>query len=351
MAKVALIFGITGQTGSYLAEHLLFLGYTVHGVIRRSSTFNTLRLEPIWKEIKDTLHYGDVIDPMSVTQIVKTIQPDEIYNLAAQSHVKVSFDMPHYTTSVDALGTLNILEAIRVNSLEKQTRFYQANTSEMFGGHPDDYPEDVWKDIKENGMNEQTPMYPKSPYGAAKLYSHNLVSIYRSSYGMFAVSGICFNHESERRDPRFVTRKVTRLVAQIAKGEEKKVLLGNLDAERDWGYAKDYAVAIYSTLQMEKPLDLVIATGETYSVRYLVEVAFKAVGKIIEWRGNGESEVGVDKETGTILVQVSEKYYRPNEVHYLKGDSSLARKVLDWNPSITFEDMIENMVKNDIQTT
>lgn len=347
--KTALIFGITGQTGSYLAEHLLRENYIVHGVIRRSSTFNTERLKDIFMVIRDNLHYGDVIDTVSVLNLIKTIAPDEIYNLAAQSHVKVSFDMPHYTTQVDAIGTLNILEAIRLCGFESRTKFYQANTSEMFGGHEEDYSPNDWESILQYGMSEKTPMFPKSPYGAAKLYSHHLVKIYRDSYGIFAVSGICFNHESERRDPRFLPRKVTRSVAMIKSGKQEVLLLGNLNAERDWGYAPDYAKAIYSSLQCDTPSDLVIATGKTYPVRYLVEVAFKTIGKTIVWRGEEMDEEGVDADTGKILVKVDPKFYRPNEVHYLKGNASLAKEKLLWEPSVSFEEMITNMVKHDVQ--
>jgi|SRR6478609_2802305 len=344
--KVAIIFGITGQTGSYLAEYLMEKNYIVHGVIRRSSSFNTGRLSKIWDSIRDTLHYGDVIDTAAVMTLIKEISPDEIYNLAAQSHVKVSFEMPHYTTHVDAVGTLNILEAIRFCDLQNKTKFYQANTSEMFGGHVEDYTPEQWQEILEHGMNEKTPMYPKSPYGAAKLYSHHLVKIYRDSYGIYAISGICFNHESERRDPRFLPRKVSRTVARIKSGKEKVLLLGNLNAERDWGYAPDYAKLIHKCLQLPQPTDMVIATGKTFSVRYLVEVAFKCVGIDITWKGEGLNEEGIDNN-GNVLVKICPKFYRPNEVHYLKGDASLAKELLSWEPSITFEDMIANMVKYD----
>lgn len=349
MSKVALIYGITGQTGSYLAEHLVSLGYIVHGVIRRTSNFNTIRLNNIFERIRDNLHYGDIIDPLSVIQIIKDVQPHEIYNLAAQSHVKVSFDMPLYTTQVDALGTLNVLEAIRINGLENVTKFYQANTSEMYGGHKSDYSKEVWKEIEDKGMNENTPFFPKSPYGIAKLYSHHIVDVYRQSYNIYAVSGICFNHESERRDPRFVTRKVTSTVAKIACGKEHKLVLGNLDAERDWGHARDYVVAMHKSLQLDDPLDFVIATGKTYTVRYLVEVAFNSIGIIIQWEGESSRTVGRNLRTGDILVTIDDKYYRPNEVHYLKGDASRAKQILNWSPTTDFITMIDNMVRYDIK--
>jgi GDPmannose 4,6-dehydratase len=351
MEKVALVFGITGQTGSYLVEHLQNTGnYIVHGVIRRSSTFNTERIAQIFPVIRDNLHYGDIIDPMFVIEILNRVKPDEVYNLAAQSHVHVSFQLPLYSTQVNALGTLNILEGIRLCSLQKKTRFYQASTSEMYGGCESDYSEDAWKEIVAKGMNEKTAFHPKSPYGAAKLFSHHLVNIYRDSYGIFACSGICFNHESERRDPRFVTRKVTRTIARMQLGRENVLILGNLNAERDWGHASDYAKAMHRCLQQDEPTDVVIATGKTHSVRYLVETAFSAVGVTIRWEGENENERGVCAKTGKVLVQVSPKFYRPNEVHYLKGDSSQAKLKLNWEPQHTFELMIRSMVKNDLKT-
>lgn len=351
--KVALIFGITGQTGSYLAEHLKNQGYVVHGVMRRTSNFGTDRIAHIFPHDKthfarDDLHYGDILDGLSVLRIIQEIRPDEIYNLAAQSHVQVSFDLPLYSTQVDALGTLNILEAIRSLNMEN-TRFFQASTSEMYGGHPEDYTTDAWNHILDKGMREDTPFHPKSPYGVAKLYSHHLVRIYRDSYGIFACCGIAFNHESERRDPRFVTRKVTRTVARIVHGLDTELVLGNLNAVRDWGYAKDYAVAIHKMLQQDQPRDLVIATGKTHSVRYLVERAFKVVGIDIRWEGQDVDEKGYDVATGRCLVRLSPRYYRPNEVHYLKGDATRARQILNWKPSITFEDMIASMVKHDLR--
>jgi len=351
MRKVALIFGITGQTGSYLVEHLLATGdYIIHGVVRRSSNFNTRRIDHVFESVRDNLHYGDIMDPVFVLSIVQRLRPHEIYNLAAQSHVKVSFELPFYTAQVDALGPLNVLEAIRMSELVGKTRFLQANTSEMFGGNEVDYTPAEWSKITKNGMDESTPMFPKSPYGAAKLYAHNLVQIYRDSYRMFACNAISFNHESERRDPRFVTRKVTRTVARMRLGLENKLVLGNLDACRDWGYAKDYAIALHLMLQQDVPRDLVIATGETHSVRELVEVAFeKGWGKRIRWNGRGCQERGMDAETGEILVEVDEKYRRPNEVDYLKGNSQLARKTLDWQPSTKFVDMINMMVTCDLR--
>lgn len=350
-AKIALIFGITGQTGSYLAEYLKNKkGYVVHGVMRRSSHFGTNRIEHIFPGIRDDLHYGDILDGISVFHLIQKIRPDEIYNLAAQSHVQVSFELPLYTSQVDALGTLNILEAVRSLKMDKSVKIFQASTSEMYGGHPEDYTEQSWQEILQKGMNENTPFFPKSPYGVAKLYSHHLVKIYRESYGMFVCSGIAFNHESERRDPRFVTRKVTRTVARIVHGLDTELVLGNLNALRDWGYAKDYAVAINKILQQDEPRDLVISTGITHSVRYLVEVAFKVIGVKIRWEGTDVDEKGYDAATGRCLIRLSPRYYRPNEVHYLKGDSTMARTILNWKPSVTFEEMITMMVKHDLQT-
>jgi GDPmannose 4,6-dehydratase len=348
--KVALIFGITGQTGSYLAEQLHEQGnYIVHGVVRRTSNFGTERIKRIFPEIRNRLHYGDVLDSMSVIRLIEQIRPQEIYNLAAQSHVQVSFELPLYTTQVDAIGTLNILEAVRSLKIDQQVRIFQANTSEMFGGHSIDHPPDAWLHIVERGMNENTPFFPKSPYGVAKLYAHHLVKIYRESYNMFVCSAIAFNHESERRDPRFVTRKVTRTVARIARGLESELLLGNMSAVRDWGYAQDYALAFHKMLQQDRPIDLVIATGQTYTVKDLVETAFRTVGITLSWKGNDLEEKGFDDVTGRCLVKVDPRYYRPNEVHFLKGDSSKARDILNWSPSLTFDEMIERMVRHDLQ--
>ncbi|RKO92013.1 GDP-mannose 4,6-dehydratase [Blyttiomyces helicus] len=347
-SKVALIFGITGQTGSYLTDHLLSLGYKVHGVIRRSSNFTTNRLEHVFDQIRNNLHYGDVTDSLFVMKILGKIKPNEIYNLAAQSHVAVSFELPSYSTNVNCLGTLNILEGIRLCNLERVSKFYQAGTSEMFGGQKEDFTEQEWERIVTKGMTEKTPFHPKSPYGAAKLLSHNLVQIYRKSYNIFASNGICFNHESHRRDPRFVTRKITVSVANIKKGIQEQLVLGNLNAERDWGHAEDYARAIHLCLQQDNPVDVVIATGRTFSVRQLVEIAFAAIDVDIIWKGHGEKEVGIDKKTEKVLVKISPQYYRPNEVHYLKGDSTLAKELIFWEPKWTFEQMITEMVKCDL---
>jgi GDPmannose 4,6-dehydratase len=344
----ALIFGITGQTGSYLAELLLEKGYVVHGVLRRSSNFNTERIEHIFHKIRDNLHWGDILDSLFVAKVIGKIQPDEIYNLAAQSHVAVSFELPYYTCHVDSLGILNILEGVRMfQQLEKTVRIYQAGTSEMFGGDSGNYSDIEWEKIKMDGMNERTTFHPKSPYAAAKLQAHHLVKIYRESYGIFACNGILFNHESERRDPRFVTRKVTRTVAGIFLGTEKELVLGNLASRRDWGHAKDYARGIHLMLQHEDPLDLILCTGVEKSVRELVEIAFSCIGKTITWKGQGLQEQGCD-ELGNVLVRVSEKYYRPNEVSFLKGDATLARETLGWKPEIQFSDMIGTMVATDL---
>jgi GDPmannose 4,6-dehydratase len=351
--KIALIFGINGQTGSYLAEILLAKNYTVHGVIRRTSTFNTERLLHLFPKIRDNLHYGDVIDSCFIFSIIQKLQPDEVYNLAAQSHVMVSFENPLYTCSVDAIGTVNILEAIRSFheiKKEKSVKFYQAGTSEMYGGLEKDYEETMWANIKEKGMNEKTPMYPKSPYACAKLFSYNMVQNYRDAYGIWGGNGICFNHESERRDPRFVTRKVTRTVARIHLGLDTELILGNLNAKRDWGHAKDYAEGIYASLQLDKPIDVVFATGQSRSIKELVECAFSVIKISLRWEGTGKDEIGVDVNTNRVLVRVSEKYYRPNEVNFLKGDATLAKNLLGWEPKIQFEKMIENMVLTDLKT-
>lgn len=347
MTKTALIFGINGQTGSYLAEYLLSLNYTVHGVIRRSSNFNTERLDSCWKQIADNLHYGDLLDALFIVSILQKTRPDEIYNLAAQSHVLVSFQNPSYTANVDGMGLVNILEAVR--NLHFHCRIYQASTSEMYGGHCKDYTKEQWSSIIRNGMDEQTPFHPKSPYGAAKLFAHNMVQIYRSSYNMFICSGICFNHESPRRDPRFLPRKVTRAVAHIHHGLQTELVLGNLEAERDWGFAGDYVVAMHAMLQQPEPADYVVATGVNHSVRYLVEIAFKEIGIDLVWEGSGLQEIGKNAKDGAILVRISDKYYRPLEVHYLKGNAKRARKILRWQPRTRFEDMIRQMVRHDLR--
>ncbi len=345
--KKALITGITGQDGSYLAEFLLEKGYEVHGVIRRSSSYNQERLEDLLS-VEETqslinnkhfsLHYGDVTDALNVTKLIADIQPDEIYNLAAQSHVRVSFDMPGYTLDVDAKGTLNILEAVRILGLGEKIRIYQASTSELYGK------------VQEVPQSETTPFYPRSPYGVAKIYGFWITKNYRESYNMFAVNGILFNHESERRGETFVTRKITLAAARIAQGKQKTLQLGNLNSLRDWGYAKDYVECMWLILQHDQPEDFVIATGEMHSVREFVEFAFKYVGIEIEWTGEGIEERGINKKTGEVVVEVDPKYFRPAEVDLLLGDPTKARTLLGWNPTKTsFEQLVEKMVKSDVQ--
>ncbi|MEE1220609.1 MAG: GDP-mannose 4,6-dehydratase [Bacteroidales bacterium] len=345
--KRALITGITGQDGSFLAEFLIEKGYEVHGIIRRSSSFNTQRIEHLYlKEwIKDqkqeraiNLHYGDMTDSSSLIRILQQIQPDEIYNLAAQSHVKVSFDVPEYTAETDAVGTLRLLEAIRILGLEKKTKIYQASTSELYGL------------VQEIPQKETTPFYPRSPYGVAKLYGFWITKNYRESYGMFAVNGILFNHESERRGETFVTRKITLAAARIAKGLQEKLYLGNLSALRDWGYAKDYVECMWLMLQYEKPEDFVVATGEAHSVREFCTLAFKYAGIELKWEGEGVNEKGIDVKTGKVLVEVDEKYFRPAEVEQLLGDATKAQTLLGWNPRKTsFEDLVKIMVESDLK--
>ena len=345
--KRALITGITGQDASFLAEFLIEKGYEVHGIIRRSSSFNTSRIEHLYlKEwIKDqkqeraiNLHYGDMTDSSSLIRILQQIQPDEIYNLAAQSHVKVSFDVPEYTAETDAVGTLRLLEAIRILGLEKKTKIYQASTSELYGL------------VQEIPQKETTPFYPRSPYGVAKLYGFWITKNYRESYGMFAVNGILFNHESERRGETFVTRKITLAAARIAKGLQEKLYLGNLSALRDWGYAKDYVECMWLMLQYEKPEDFVVATGEAHSVREFCTLAFKYAGIELKWEGEGVNEKGIDAKTGKVLVEVDEKYFRPAEVEQLLGDATKAQTLLGWNPRKTsFEDLVKIMVESDLK--
>ncbi len=345
--KKALITGITGQDGSFLAEFLIEKGYEVHGIIRRSSSFNTSRIEHLYlKEwIKDqkqeraiNLHYGDMTDSSSLIRILQQIQPDEIYNLAAQSHVKVSFDVPEYTAETDAVGTLRLLEAIRILGLEKKTKIYQASTSELYGL------------VQEVPQKETTPFYPRSPYGVAKLYGYWITKNYRESYGMFAVNGILFNHESERRGETFVTRKITLAAARIAKGLQEKLYLGNLSALRDWGYAKDYVECMWLMLQYEKPEDFVVATGQAHSVREFCTLAFKYAGIELKWEGEGVNEKGIDVKTGKVLVEVDEKYFRPAEVEQLLGDATKAQTLLGWNPRKTsFEDLVKIMVESDLK--
>ena len=346
--KKALISGITGQDGSFLAEFLIEKGYEVHGIIRRSSSFNTSRIEHLYlKEwIKDqkqeraiNLHYGDMTDSSSLIRILQQVQPDEIYNLTAQSHVKVSFDVPEYTAETDAVGTLRLLEAIRILGLENKTKIYQASTSELYGL------------VQEIPQKETTPFYPRSPYGVAKLYGFWITKNYRESYGMFAVNGILFNHESERRGETFVTRKITLAAARIAKGLQEKLYLGNLSALRDWGYAKDYVECMWLMLQHETPEDFVIATGEAHSVREFCTLAFKYAGIELKWEGEGVNEKGIDVATGRVLVEVDEKYFRPAEVEQLLGDATKAQTLLGWNPRKTsFEDLVKIMVEHDLKT-
>ena len=346
MNKVALITGVTGQDGSFLAEFLIEKGYEVHGIIRRSSSFNTARIEHLYFEewVRDmkhsralNLHYGDMTDSSSLIRIIQQIQPDEIYNLAAQSHVKVSFDVPEYTAETDATGTLRLLEAVRILGLEKKTKIYQASTSELYG---------LVQEIPQRGT---TPFYPRSPYGVAKLYGFWITKNYRESYGMFAVNGILFNHESERRGETFVTRKITLAVARIAAGEQDKLYLGNLDALRDWGYARDYVECMWLMLQHDTPEDFVIATGEQHSVREFTERAFREVGINLRWEGEGINERGIDTKTGRVLVEVDPKYFRPAEVETLLGDPAKAKKLLGWNPSKTsFEELVRIMVRHDV---
>lgn len=347
MNKVALITGVTGQDGSFLAEFLIEKGYEVHGIIRRSSSFNTERIEHLYFEewVRDmkrcralNLHYGDMTDSSSLIRIIQQIQPDEIYNLAAQSHVKVSFDVPEYTAETDATGTLRLLEAVRILGLEKKTKIYQASTSELYGL------------VQEIPQRETTPFYPRSPYGVAKLYGFWITKNYRESYGMFAVNGILFNHESERRGETFVTRKITLAAARIAAGEQDKLYLGNLDALRDWGYARDYVECMWLMLQHDTPEDFVIATGEQHSVREFTERAFSEVGINLRWEGEGINERGIDTATGRVLVEVDPKYFRPAEVETLLGDPAKAKKLLGWNPSKTsFEELVRIMVRHDVE--
>ena len=330
--KVALITGITGQDGSYLAELLLEKGYTVHGIIRRASMINTHRIDHIFDRI--TLHYGDLTDALSIVSIIKTVQPDEIYNLGAQSHVKVSFDQPEYTAQTDALGTLRVLEAVRLLGMESHVRIYQASTSELYGL------------VQETPQNETTPMYPRSPYGVAKLYGFWIIKNYRESYDMHASSGILFNHESSRRGETFVTRKIVRALSRISVGLQSDLQLGNLNARRDWGHAKDYVEAMWLMLQQEKPDDYVIATGEQYSVKDFVNAAAPYFGFNIEWRGEGLDEFGYCINTNKTVVKVNPKYFRPAEVETLLGDPTKAKEVLGWTPTHTFNELVEEMVLN-----
>lgn len=345
--KIALITGITGQDGSFLAEFLLEKGYEVHGIIRRSSSFNTGRIEHLYLDewVRDmkqkrlvNLHYGDMTDSSSLVRIIQEVQPDEVYNLAAQSHVKVSFDCPEYTAEADATGVLRLLEAVRILGMEKKVRIYQASTSELFGL------------VQEVPQSETTPFYPRSPYGVAKQYGFWITKNYRESYGMFAVNGILFNHESERRGETFVTRKITLAAARIAQGFQDKLYLGNLSALRDWGYAKDYVECMWMMLQADKPDDYVIATGESHSVREFCTLAFHYAGIELRWEGEGADEKGIDRQTGKILVEVDPKYFRPAEVDQLLGNPDKARTILGWNPCKTsFEDLVRIMINHDMR--
>jgi GDPmannose 4,6-dehydratase len=341
-APVALITGITGQDGSYLAELLLDKGYEVHGIKRRASQFNTDRIDHLYEDpheedIQLFLHYGDLTDSSNLIRIVQETQPDEIYNLAAQSHVQVSFDSPEYTADVDAVGTLRLLEAIRVLELEDKTRFYQASTSELYGN------------VRETPQTEETPFYPRSPYAAAKLYAYWITVNYREAYGIHASNGILFNHESPRRGETFVTRKITRAAARIKLGLQEKTYLGNLDAKRDWGHARDYVEGMHRMLQQEKPGDYVLATGRTTTVREFATLAFEAAGIDLAWEGEGEDEKGYDTETGRCVVEIDPRYYRPTEVDILLGDAAKARKELGWQPSTSLEAMAREMIETDLE--
>ncbi|HET8686757.1 MAG TPA: GDP-mannose 4,6-dehydratase [Methanosarcina sp.] len=341
MEKVALITGITGQDGAYLAEFLLNKGYTVHGIKRRSSSFNTARIDHLYKDphernVNFFMHYGDLTDSTNLIRIIQETQPDEIYNLAAQSHVQVSFETPEYTANSDGLGTLRLLEAIRILGLEKKTKFYQASTSELYG------------QVQEIPQTETTPFYPRSPYAAAKLYAYWITVNYREAYDIFACNGILFNHESPIRGETFVTRKITMAATKIKQGLQEKLYLGNLDAKRDWGFAGDYVEAMWLILQQDKPDDYVIATGETHSVREFVELAFKECGFEIEWQGKGLNEVGVDVSSGKVLIEIDPRYYRPTEVDILIGDPKKAREKLGWKSRVKFEKLVRMMVKEDL---
>jgi GDPmannose 4,6-dehydratase len=342
--KKALITGITGQDGSYLAEFLLEKGYEVHGLVRRSSSFNRGRIEHLNVDFqlqnkKIYLHYADMIDSLSLNHVIAMVRPDEVYNLAAQSHVAVSFETPEYTAEADAIGTLRILDSIRTLGLQKSCRFYQASTSEIFGK------------IAETPQSETTPFYPRSPYGAAKLYAHWITVNYREAYGIFACNGILFNHESPRRGESFVTRKITLSLAKILKGTQKKLYLGNLNAKRDWGYAKDFIEGMWLILQQDSPDDFVIATGVQHTVREFIEEAFKLCQIDIEWIGSGLEEKGVEKGTGRIYIEVDPTYFRPTEVDSLLGDASKAGKVLGWRPKTSFKELVRMMVDHDLEKT
>lgn len=340
--KKALITGITGQDGAYLAEFLLAKDYEVHGVKRRSSLFNTDRIDHLYRDVHEKnvqflLHYGDLTDASNIIRIIQDVQPDEIYNLAAQSHVKVSFETPEYTANSDALGTLRILEAIRILGLTEKTRFYQASTSELFG------------EVQEIPQRETTPFYPRSPYAAAKLYAYWITVNYREAYNIFACNGILFNHESPLRGETFVTRKITRAVARIKLGLQDTLFLGNLNAKRDWGYAGDYVEAMWLMLQHNQPKDFVIATGETHSVREFVTLAFQQIGVTLQWQGEGVQEEGINAVTGEVLVKIDPRYFRPTEVDLLLGDATKARTLLGWQPKVAFSELVQKMVLEDLE--
>ncbi|WP_119680519.1 GDP-mannose 4,6-dehydratase [Indioceanicola profundi] len=341
-AKVALITGITGQDGAYLAHFLLNKGYTVHGVKRRSSSFNSERINGLYRDPHEAsssfhLHYGDLTDSTNLIRLIQETQPDEIYNLGAQSHVQVSFDTPEYTANADGIGTLRLLEAIRILKLQDRTRFYQASTSELYGL------------VQETPQRETTPFYPRSPYAAAKLYAYWITVNYREAYGMHASNGILFNHESPLRGSTFVTRKISRAVAAIHAGVQEKLFLGNLDARRDWGHARDYVEGMWMILQQPKPDDFVLATGETHPVREFVELAFSHTGRTIEWTGSGVEEKGIDTATGKVLVEIDPRYFRPTEVDLLLGDATKAKEKLGWTPRTSFSELVAEMMRADME--
>ncbi|MCB9170374.1 MAG: GDP-mannose 4,6-dehydratase [Flavobacteriales bacterium] len=340
--KVALITGVTGQDGAYLSEFLLKKGYEVHGVKRRSSLFNTARIDHLYHDMHEKgkpfhLHYGDLTDSLNCLRLVQQVRPDEIYNLAAMSHVHVSFEMPEYTANADGIGTLRFLEAIRILGLEKKTKFYQASTSELYGG------------VRPHAQNEETPFHPRSPYGVAKLYGFWITKNYRESYGIFACNGILFNHESPLRGETFVTRKITRAAAKIKLGLQDTLYLGNLDAKRDWGHAKDYVEGMWLMLQARKPDDYVLATGKTHTVRHFVDLAFGEVGIKLEWKGKGAREKGVDKRTGRVLVAIDPRYYRPAEVDHLEGDPNKAMRELGWKHRYDLKALVKEMMASDLE--
>ena len=342
MKKIALITGVTGQDGAYLAELLLNKNYEVHGIKRRASSFNTSRIDHLYKDkhkedVNFFLHYGDLTDSTNLIRIIQEVQPHEIYNLGAQSHVKVSFEVPEYTANSDAVGTLRILEAIRILKMENKVKFYQASTSELYGK------------VQEIPQTETTPFYPRSPYGVAKLYAFWIVKNYREAYGMFACNGILFNHESPLRGETFVTRKITRAASKIKLGLQEKLYLGNLNAQRDWGHAKDYVEGMWRMLQHEKPEDFVLATGKTTTIREFCNLSFKELGIEIKWEGEGENEVGIDQSSNKVIISIDNNYYRPTEVDLLIGDASKAKKLLSWTPKYDLESLVKEMVNTDYQ--